>query len=180
MITEEKSCCTVVPKPMPSLVFREKVKLYRPLIVVTLISVFGGLALSMNGVMSMNGMMGLFLCFLAALKLFDLKGFAKTFRMYDVLAQKSNHYAMAYPFIELGLGLLILSNIAPVFANLAIAAVMGAGIPGILNAIRSGQSIQCACVGTTFALPVGRVTLAENATMALMAIVNILMILTAP
>jgi hypothetical protein len=158
----------VVAPPKP--ILREKVKLYRPLIVITLISVLGGLALSMNGIM----------CFLAALKLFDLKGFTSTFRKYDVLAQKSNHYAMSYPFIELGLGLLMLSGILPVLANIAVAGVMLSGIPGILKVIRSGDSILCACVGTAFALPVGRITLAENATMAAMAIVNILMILTAP
>lgn len=178
MNADNQSCCPA--KADTVTVLKGKISLYRPLIVITLISVLGGLALSMEGMMAMNGMMGLFLCFLASLKLFDIGGFVMTFKAYDLFAQRHDHYAHVYPFIELGLGLLFLSGVAPVAVNLVLALVMIAGIPGIVKAIRSTETIRCACVGTVFALPVGRVTLAENSTMTLMAIVNIFLTLTAP
>jgi hypothetical protein len=46
---------------------------------------------------------------------------------------------------------------------------MTLGSIGVVNVIRSGKTVRCACVGGSFAQPVGRVTLAENCAMAVMA-----------
>lgn len=151
----------------------QALKTYRPLIVILAIAVAGALALTSRGAPFMAGLMGLFLCGLAALQLFDLKGFAEAFLRYDLVAQKWRPYAFAYPFIEITLGCLYLSGIMPGLTGLLTFIVMTAGIPGIWRAIRSGEKVQCACAGTAFALPVGYVTLTENSAMALMGLLMV-------
>ena len=47
--------------------------------------------------------MGVAFLILATLKLIDIKGFASMFQQYDLLAKRSRHYALVYPFIELTL-----------------------------------------------------------------------------
>jgi hypothetical protein len=169
---EGKSCCAAKaegPKTAVAGVFMEKLATYRPLLVMLLISILGALALP--GVPFMHGVMGFFLAFLSALKLFNLKGFADGFARYDIVAGRVRAYAFAYPFIELGLALLYFSGAAPAVTGLATVAVMLAGVPGILGVIRRGEKVQCACVGSgLFSLPVGCVTLAENIVMGLMGL----------
>jgi hypothetical protein len=122
----------------------------------------------------MNGLMGMFLLQLSALKLFNITGFADGFAKYDVIAARLRVYGLAYPFIELGLGGLYLSGLAPLATNLVTLAVMVVGSIGVVKMIRAGAKVSCVCVGTGFDLPVGRVTLAENAVMAAMALYNLL------
>jgi len=157
---------------------RDKLLLYKPLIIIFLISCLGAAALHIqNASFWMNDLMGLFLCFLAALKFFNLSRFADFFARYDLLAARIRVYALAYPFIELGLGFLYLSNITPVFTNAVLIAVMIVGTAGALNVVRSGRTVQCGCAGASFNLPVGRVTLFENLAMAAMAAFNLMNIL---
>ena len=151
----------------------DKITVYRPLIVITAIALLGAVALS-GHVPFMNGLMGLFLCFLAALQLFDLSGFAETFARYDLLAARFSLYGRAYPIIELALGLLYLSGLWPLFTNLFTLAVMVVGTAGVAKALQSGVKIRCACAGTAFSLPVGKVTVFENLVMAVMAAANII------
>ena len=75
----------------------------------------------------MHGFMGVFLLIFAVLKIFDLKGFRRGFRMYDILARQVPDYAFVYPFIELGLGLLYLSFLWPVFTYAATVIVFAFG-----------------------------------------------------
>lgn len=168
---EGKSCCSAAPRTGHGLLIREKLKTYRPLLVILGVSFAAALALPLP---FMPALMGLFLCMLAALQLFDLPGFADTFARYDLLAKRSRAYALAYPFIEIALGCLYLSAAAPHLTGVLTFLVMAAGIPGILRVIKSGSKIQCACAGTAFALPVGYVTLAENTGMALMGLLMFL------
>jgi hypothetical protein len=67
------------------------------------------------------------------------------------------------------LAALYLSGLHPLFANAAMVFVMTIGTLSVLRVIRSGVSLRCACVGSAFDLPVGRVTLAENLVMGSMA-----------
>lgn len=167
------SCCAS-KAPVAEESLSEKIALYRPLIVIAMISVFTALALSVTGrVPMMNGLMGMFLCFLSALKFFNLSGFAAGFAQYDVVASRYRPYGTAYPFIELVLGLLYLSGLWPLLSNIAMIGIMSVGTMGVIKTIRSGQSVQCACVGTGFNIPVGRVTLTENVVMAAMAAASI-------
>lgn len=168
-----KSCCAT-EATISEDTFFQKMVLYRPLIMITGISIAAATALSVTGhIHFMNSLMGLFLCFLSALKLFNLKGFAIGFAQYDLLAANWKPYATLYPFIELGLGLSYLANLSPTSTNMIMVIVMLIGTLGVLKTIRSKQSVQCACVGTGFNLPVGYVTLAENLIMGLMAAINL-------
>ena len=78
---------------------------YYPLFALVIVALLAAtaLALSPNGGSWMSFFMGFALCQFALLKLFHIKAFAKAFAMYDILAKKSPVYALAYPFIELGL-----------------------------------------------------------------------------
>jgi hypothetical protein len=147
---------------------------YKPLTVILALALLMAAALSGGHAMSFGqALMGLFLCLLSALQLFDRKAFAVAFAKYDLVADSFPLYGEAYPFIELVLGLAYLSGAAPLATNIVMLAIMIVGTAGVLKAIRSGAKIQCACAGTAFTLPVGRVTVFENAVMGLMAAVNI-------
>jgi hypothetical protein len=166
----EKACCsgkkTATPRP-----FSDKLVQYQPLIVITSVSVFAAAALAVSqAVPFMRGVMGMFLALIATLKLFNWRAFAEGFAGYDVLAQCSSRYALAYPVIELTLAWFYLSGFEPVVTNAIMFSIMCIGSVGVIRTIQSGERRQCACVGSGFDLPVGRVTLAENTIMGAMAL----------
>ncbi len=172
----ESACCSQKSKDQNK-TLGENIILYQPLIVIGLISMLGASALALTGkVPFMNGFMGLFLCFLAALKFFNLSGFTSSFAGYDLLAVRFRLYGLSYPFIELGLALLYLSGTLPLLTNILMIVVMLIGSTGVIKTIRSGTVVQCGCVGAGFNLPVGRVTLFENMMMAAMAAINLMML----
>ena len=151
-----------------------KLLLYKPLIIILAISCLGAASISLNNTTPwMANAMGLFLCFLATLKLFNLKGFANFFARYDLAAARLKAYAYIYPFIELSLGLLYLSGGAIIFTNAATIAIMIVGSLGVIKVIRSGAVLECGCAGASFNLPVGRVTLFEYLAMVGMAAINL-------
>jgi len=117
----------------------------------------------------MEAAMGMFFILLSVLKLFDVKGFARGFAGYDIVAERFPPYGLAYPFIELALGLLYLSGAFSFFTNAVTLVLMLTGSLGVIRALRRGETVRCVCVGAGFNLPVGRVTLAENLIMAAMA-----------
>ena len=122
-------------------------------------------------------MAGFFIVF-SFFKLLDLRGFVDTYRGYDLFARRSKVYAWAYPFIELGLGVAYLTNLWPVLTNAITLFVMGVGAIGVLRVLVDKQSIRCACLGTALNLPMTKVTLIEDLTMASMAAAMIVMWLT--
>lgn len=169
----EKSCCAAKTPQTPSL--RAALALYRPLVVIAGVSALGAAALAVQGrVPLMDGLMGLFLCLLAVLKLFDIRAFAQVFSKYDPLAARVGAYGLAYPFLELALGVLYLSGAWPLPVNVLAFTAFAVNTAGVVRILRSGVKVQCACVGTGFGLPVGRVTLLENAAMIIMAAFNLL------
>jgi len=119
-------------------------------------------------------MAGFFLVF-SAFKLLDLHAFADSYAMYDVVARRSRLYALAYPFIELGLGMAHLTRVAPTATNAVTLAVMLVSLIGVIQTVVSGRKVRCACLGTVFALPMSVVTLVEDGTMAVMAAVMLAM-----
>lgn len=121
------------------------------------------------GPMMRHFMAGFFLVF-SFFKLLDLRGFVDTYRGYDLFARRSKAYAWAYPFIELGLGVAYLMNLYPVATNLVTLIVMGVGAVGVLRVLLDKRSIRCACLGTALNLPMTKVTLIEDLTMAAMAL----------
>tara|TARA_B100001564_G_C20440403_1_gene578698 strand:- start:28 stop:546 length:519 start_codon:yes stop_codon:yes gene_type:complete len=146
---------------------------YKPLLVILATVIFSAGALALvDGRMHrfMETFMGLFLVNFAMFKLIDLTGFAKGFSMYDLIAKRSHHYALAYPFIELGLGLLYLTAFLPVITNILTVAIMLIGGMGVMKAIITGDKhLKCACLGIALNVPLTTVSIIENFGMAFMA-----------
>jgi len=113
-------------------------------------------------------MAGFFLAF-SFFKLLDLRGFVVAYRGYDLLAKRSRAWAYAYPFVELALGALYLVNLYPVWVNALTLVIMLVGSAGVLRALLDQRQIRCACLGTALNLPMTKVTLIEDLTMAAMA-----------
>jgi hypothetical protein len=118
---------------------------------------------------AMDHFMGGFFVAFSFFKLLDLRGFADAYQSYDVLARPVRPYAFAYPFIELGLGLAYLAGVWPTATNAVTLAVMLLGLIGVSQALLQRRTIQCACLGTVFNLPMSKVTFFEDGLMAAMA-----------
>ena len=113
-------------------------------------------------------MAGFFLVF-SFFKLLDPAGFVSAYRGYDLLARRSRAWAWSYPYVELGLGAAYLLDVFPVVVNAVTLVLMVVGAAGVIRALRERRSIRCACLGTALNLPMTKVTLVEDLTMAVMA-----------
>jgi hypothetical protein len=113
-------------------------------------------------------MAGFFLVF-SFFKLLNLKGFAESYVMYDVIAKKIPIWAYMYDFIELALGIAYTVDFNPTITNLATLIVMGVSIIGVLQSVLNKKKIQCACLGAVFNLPMSTVTIIEDALMIVMS-----------
>jgi copper chaperone CopZ len=113
-------------------------------------------------------MAGFFLIF-SFFKLLNLKGFAESYAMYDVLAKKMPTWGYVYAFVELGLGIAYLVGYNPLITNAVTIVVMSISIVGVLQSVLNKKKIQCACLGTVFNLPMSTVTIIEDALMIAMS-----------
>ncbi len=113
-------------------------------------------------------MAGFFIVF-AFFKFLNLKGFASSYRMYDIVAAKWNGWGYIYPFAELTLGILYLLHIAPYQTNVATVIVLGISSIGVIKSNLNKKKIKCACLGDVFNLPMSTVTIVEDLTMVAMA-----------
>ena len=113
-------------------------------------------------------MAGFFLVF-SFFKLLNLKGFAESYVMYDVVAKKFSFWAYSYAFVEVGLGISYLLNYNPLVTNACTFVVMSISIIGVLQSVFDNKKIQCACLGAVFNLPMSTVTIIEDALMIVMS-----------
>lgn len=113
-------------------------------------------------------MAGFFLTF-SFFKMLDLKGFAESYSMYDIVAKKIKAYGFIYAFIELGLGIAYATNFQPFVTNIVTLVVMSISIIGVLQSVLNKRKIQCACLGAVFNLPMSTVTIIEDALMIVMS-----------
>ena len=118
-------------------------------------------------------MAGFFIVF-AFFKLLNLKGFAESYRMYDLVAAKWMGWAYIYPFIELLLGFMYLTNLAPVATNISTAIILGISSIGVIKSNLDKKKIKCACLGDVFNLPMSTVTIVEDLAMVGMALLMLL------
>ena len=111
---------------------------------------------------------GFFLVF-SFFKFLDIRGFASSYRSYDLLAKAVPAYGYVYPFLELGLGLAwaFIGGTVAVAASTVL--LMGFSAIGVIIAVSRMQAIQCACLGTVFNLPMSTVTIVEDLLMVAMA-----------
>lgn len=114
-------------------------------------------------------MAGFFLTF-SFFKMLDVKGFAESYGMYDVVAKKIPVWGFIYPFVELALGIAYAINFQPIFTNLVTLIVMSISIIGVLQSVLNKRKIKCACLGAVFNLPMSTVTIIEDALMITMSI----------
>jgi copper chaperone CopZ len=117
----------------------------------------------------MNSFMAGFFIVFSFFKLLDLKGFASSYAMYDIVAKKIPGYGFLYPFIELGLGLAYLVGGNPMFTNAITFIVMSVSSVGVIASVANKREIQCACLGAVFRLPMTTVTIVEDALMIVMS-----------
>ncbi len=113
-------------------------------------------------------MAGFFLTF-SFFKMLDLKGFAESYSMYDIVAKKLNSWGFIYAFIELALGIAYAINFQPLFTNIVTLVVMSISIIGVLQSVFNKRKIKCACLGAVFNLPMSTVTIIEDALMIAMS-----------
>jgi copper chaperone CopZ len=113
-------------------------------------------------------MAGFFLVF-SFFKLLNLRGFADSYQMYDIVAKAIPAYSFVYPFIELGLGVAYLIDFQPIATNWITFVVMSVSLIGVLQSVFNKRKIQCACLGAVFELPMSTVTIIEDLLMIVMA-----------
>lgn len=171
--------------PVPTVAFEEEAPkswfaTYKPLLLifafitgVSILSAFhGGIyaAEHFSGMHLMNNFMAGFFLVFSFFKFLNLKGFAESYAMYDLLAMKVPAYGYVYPFIELVLGIAYLTNFEPVTTNIATIAVMGFSSLGVIRSVLDKKKIRCACLGAVFNLPMSTVTIIEDLLMVGMAV----------
>ena len=116
----------------------------------------------------MNFMAEFFLVF-SFFKLLNIRAFADSYAMYDLLAMRWKGYGFIYPMIELGLGFAYLLALAPQITNMVTIIVMGFSSLGVIRAVMNKQKIRCACLGAVFNLPMSTITIIEDLLMVAMA-----------
>jgi len=135
--------------------------------VVALFSTAGLVALSTS--LGISGFMGISLSMLASLKLMDLNTFAESFAKYDLVTQRIKPYGKIYPFVELAVGLGFLAGVAPLATGLGSLLVGASGAVSVFKAVYIDKmALNCACIGGNSKAPLGIISFAENAIMALM------------
>ncbi len=99
----------------------------------------------------------------------DLKGFAESYAMYDIVAKKIKAWAYIYAFVELVLGVAYTTEFQPLLTNIVTLSIMTVNIIGILQAVFNKRKIQYACLGAVFNLPMSTVTIIEDTLMIAMS-----------
>lgn len=121
-------------------------------------------------------MAGFFLVF-SFFKFINLKGFVKSYAMYDVIAKRWSFYGYIYAFIEFGLGVAYLLGFNSIITNFITLIIMGISITGVLKSVFNKQKINCACLGAVFNLPMSSITIIEDALMIAMSTIMLLKLL---
>jgi copper chaperone CopZ len=116
----------------------------------------------------MSFMAGFFIVF-GAFKLLDVPSFANAFARYDVIAKVFKPWGYAHPFIEVAIGFAFLFYYQTTLVTWISLVVSAIGAIGVLQANLKKETIECACLGTVFKLPMSVVTIIENLGMAAMS-----------
>jgi copper chaperone CopZ len=132
---------------------------------------------SFNGMMFMQVFMAGFFLVFSFFKMLDLKGFAESYAMYDIIAKKFKSWGYIYAFLELTLGLAFALGIQPVIVNSFTAVLMSVSLIGVLQSVLNKKKIQCACLGAVFNIPMSTVTIIEDSLMIAMSIAMLVLYL---
>lgn len=158
-----------------------KLKKFLPLVIIfSSIVFFTALTTYLHGFsweFAMRMMMGSFFLIFGAFKIFNLKAFADAYSTYDIVAMRSRAYSFAYPFLELLLAVLYLSDVGGIYRDIFTFVLMSVSTIGVVIKLRLREEIPCACLGMVFKIPMTWVTLIEDVLMALEALAMILLAL---
>jgi copper chaperone CopZ len=132
---------------------------------------------SFNRVQWMSHFMAGFFLVFSFFKLLNLKGFAASYAMYDIVAKQWNVWGNVYAFTEMALGLAFLTGFNPMFTNTVTFVIMTISIIGVLQSVLNKRKIKCACLGNVFNLPMSTITILEDALMIAMSAVMLLTML---
>jgi len=168
---------TEISKPISQQDIPEpNVTTYRPLILIVLF--ISGVTLlaqfpfdQFSAMLWMRHFMAGFFIVFSFFKLLNIQGFADSYSMYDIIAAKWKPWGYIYPFVELVLGILYLTNIAPFYTSLATVVILGVSSIGVIQSNLNKRKIKCACLGDVFNLPMSTVTIVEDLTMIAMAVI---------
>lgn len=115
--------------------------------------------------------LGIATALLALQKLRDVEGFTTGFLNYDLLARRWVRYAYAFPWLEAGVGVLMIAGALP---WLAIPVALTIGTVGAVSVVKAvyidRRELKCACVGGNSNVPLGFVSLTENLAMIAMGL----------
>ncbi len=154
---------------------KSRLETFKPLILIFLFisgvsviaTVEGG---QINLMKWMNYFMAGFFITFSFFKFLDLRAFADSYSMYDLLAKRVRTYGFVYPFIELAMVIAYLTHFAPNSTYIATIAVMGFSSLGVIQSVLDKKKIKCACLGAVFNLPMTTVTIIEDLLMVAMAV----------
>ncbi len=153
---------------------------YKPILIIFAYITGISLVLQINqpfdGMAAMRHFMAGFFLTFSFFKLLDLRGFADSYAMYDIVARQFKAWGYLYAFIELGLGIAYLLNFEPQVTNIVTLVVMSVSIVGVLQSVFNKKKIQCACLGAVFNLPMSTVTIIEDALMIGMSAAMLILI----
>jgi len=155
---------------------------YKPILLIfgyiTAVSMIAGVShLEFDWMRAMNIFMAGFFLTFSFFKLLDLKGFAGSYAIYDVVAMRFKSWGYVYAFAELALGIAYATGFQPLIINILTFTVMTVSILGVVSSLLNKRKIRCACLGAVFNLPMSTVTLVEDALMIGMSGVMLLMML---
>ncbi|HPH99634.1 MAG TPA: heavy metal-associated domain-containing protein [Chitinophagaceae bacterium] len=159
--------------PLPSLQ-KSWIQTYKPLLLVfAFITSIACLTSFANnhfiGQLWMNHFMAGFFIVFSFFKFLDIRAFADSYAMYDVIAKQWKGYGYLYPFIELLLGIAYLTAFNLILTNSITVVVMSISSIGVMQSVVRKQKIRCACLGAVFNLPMSTVTIIEDVLMVIMA-----------
>ena len=148
----------------------------KPIVIALSIVILSSLAMQISDeTFSLNkwfmSYMGIFFIIFSFLKLLNVSGFSMTFKKYDLISKIIPPYATSYPFIELSLGIIFLTQTQSIliYANAFTIIFMVSQTIGIIRSLSKSEQIQCACMGSAVDVPLSSLTVVENITMIAMA-----------
>lgn len=118
----------------------------------------------------MSLLMGFVLVNFALVKLVDIDAFVDRFSKYDIISKRTRLYGYVFPLIELGIGLAFLGAYNPMLTSWVLLIVGIISVVGVLTQFKNRETMNCACMGGVGNVPLGVVTVAENALMIGMAL----------
>lgn len=147
---------------------------YKPVLLLIAYIVVIALVLSVSNhafdpMKAMRIFMGGFFIAFSFFKMLDLRGFADSYRYYDIIAKRFPAWGYLYAFVELFLGILFVTGLFAFVTNFLTLLVMGISLSGVVKSLLDKKKIKCACLGTVFNLPMGTVTVIEDTLMIVMS-----------